>query len=263
LATGLIAMLCSAQQVCAQGWRYASREPVGLAPDPAMTPEAVVQVYAARAVSWRGYFGVHTWLAVKPQRANEYTVHEVLGWRLRRAGSVVVRSTRAPDGRWFGNEPELLAELRGDDATKAIGQIEQAVRDYPYAGAYRVWPGPNSNTFTAYVLRNVPGLRADLPSTAIGKDYLGRGLLARAPGGAGFQISAFGLIGVLSAVEEGIEINLLGLTFGFDVLDISLKVPMLGRIGTNPTIALLTLSVIGMIVRRRRRAARARAAVLD
>jgi hypothetical protein len=38
---------------------------------------------------------------------------------------------------------------------------------------------------------------------------------------------------------------------------------MLGRIGTNPTIALLTLSVICMIVRRRRRAARARAAVLD
>ena len=29
-------------------WRGASREPVGLAPDPARTPEAVVQVYAAR-----------------------------------------------------------------------------------------------------------------------------------------------------------------------------------------------------------------------
>ncbi|MCZ6585936.1 MAG: DUF3750 domain-containing protein, partial [Gammaproteobacteria bacterium] len=39
----------------AQGWRTASRASVGLAPDPATTPEAVVQVYAARAVSWRGY----------------------------------------------------------------------------------------------------------------------------------------------------------------------------------------------------------------
>ena len=29
-------------------WRNASREPVGLAPDPAAAPEAVVQVYAAR-----------------------------------------------------------------------------------------------------------------------------------------------------------------------------------------------------------------------
>jgi hypothetical protein len=30
------------------------------------TREAVVQVYSARAVSWRGWFGVHTWIAVKP-----------------------------------------------------------------------------------------------------------------------------------------------------------------------------------------------------
>jgi hypothetical protein len=39
-------------------WRTASRESVGLAPDPATTREAVVQVYAARALSWRGYFAV-------------------------------------------------------------------------------------------------------------------------------------------------------------------------------------------------------------
>ena len=38
----------------AQDWRTASREPVGLAPDPERTPEAVVQVYAERAWSWRG-----------------------------------------------------------------------------------------------------------------------------------------------------------------------------------------------------------------
>jgi hypothetical protein len=38
---------------CATDWRTASREPAGFAPDPATTPEAVVQVYAARAVSWR------------------------------------------------------------------------------------------------------------------------------------------------------------------------------------------------------------------
>ena len=50
----------------AKDWRTASREPAGFAPDPAQTPEAVVQVYAARAVGWRGYFGVHTGL---PQSA--------------------------------------------------------------------------------------------------------------------------------------------------------------------------------------------------
>jgi hypothetical protein len=97
----------------AADWRTASREPVGLAPDPATTPDAVVQVYSARAVSWRGWFGVHTWIAVKPTGAKEFTVHEVIGWRLRRAGTVVAASHRAPDSRWYGAKPELLADVRG------------------------------------------------------------------------------------------------------------------------------------------------------
>ena len=48
-------------------WCSASRAPVGLAPNPKTTQEPVVQVYAARTVRWRGYFGVHTWVAVKPR----------------------------------------------------------------------------------------------------------------------------------------------------------------------------------------------------
>src|SRR3954465_4389039 len=75
-------------QLGATDWRSASRQPAGLAPDPASTPEAVVQVYSARAVSWRGWFGVHTWVAVKRTHAREFTVHEVIGWRLQRTGTV-------------------------------------------------------------------------------------------------------------------------------------------------------------------------------
>ncbi len=41
-------------------WRTAPRHSIGIAPDPATTPEAVVQVYATRAFGWRGAFGVHT-----------------------------------------------------------------------------------------------------------------------------------------------------------------------------------------------------------
>src|SRR5690349_7532712 len=96
--------------VTAQDWRTASREPVGLAPATS-TPAAVVQVYAARTVGARGAFGVHTWVATKAPRAEDYTVYEVIGWRLRWNGSVVVIHRRAPDARWFGNEPELLADV--------------------------------------------------------------------------------------------------------------------------------------------------------
>ena len=48
--------------------------------DPATTPEAVIQVYAARAVSWRGVFSMHTWIAVKPSGAPRYARYEVLGF---------------------------------------------------------------------------------------------------------------------------------------------------------------------------------------
>jgi hypothetical protein len=212
-------------------WRTASRASVGLAPDPRTTPEAVVQVYAARAVRWRGYFGVHTWIAVKPRDAGVYTVYEVNAWRLRRSGSSVSSGERPPDSRWFGSRPDLIAERRGEGVDALIARIEQAVASYPYADDYRVWPGPNSNTFVAHVLRAAPELRADLPATAIGKDYLGWPPLARAPSGTGAQLSLFGALGVLAAVEEGLELNVLGLTFGIDPLDLALKLPLAGRLG--------------------------------
>jgi hypothetical protein len=252
----LIVLVLGAQAAQSQGWRTASREPVGLAPDPITTPEALVQVYAARAVRWRGYVGVHTWIAVKPDFAGEYIVYEVMGWRLRRTGTSVVRSNRAPDGRWYGNEPELLAELRGAQARIAIEQIERGVQAYPWADRYRVWPGPNSNTFTAFVLRDVDGLRVDLPATAIGKDYLGLQLADQAPSGTGVQLSLLGLLGVLAAVEEGVEINLLGLTFGVDPLDLSLKVPFVGRIGTTYAAGILSLLLMSALLWRRMRTAR-------
>ena len=218
-------------QLGAADWRTASREPAGLAPDPATTPEAVVQVYSARAWSWRGWFGVHTWVAVKPANADKFTVHEVIGWRLRRTGTVVVTHQRAADGYWYGNRPELLGDIRGPGVDEIIARIETAVKDYPYPDRYHVWPGPNSNTFTAFILRRVPELRADLPSTAIGKDYLGWKSVGRTPSGTGGQASLFGLAGVSAGVEEGVEVNLLGLNFGVDPKSLSLKLPIVGRIG--------------------------------
>jgi hypothetical protein len=212
-------------------WRSASRAPIGLAPDPKTAREPIVQVYAARAVRWRGYFGVHTWVAVKRRDADAFAVYEVNGWRLRRTGRAVSVDDRPPDSRWFGNRPELLAERRGDGVDELIERIEAAVASYPYANTYRVWPGPNSNTFVAHVLRAAPELRADLPAHAIGKDYLGPAFAARSPSGTGAQVSLFGLVGALAGVEEGLEVNVLGLTFGVDPLDLALKVPMAGRIG--------------------------------
>jgi len=216
--------------VIAQDWRHSSGNPAGLAPDPALVKEAVVQVYGARAVGAKGLFGVHTWVAVKPTNATSWTVYEVIGWRLRWADSVVVVRTRDPDGRWFGAEPELYAEKRGPGVDELISRVDKAAREYPYARQYTIWPGPNSNTFVAWIGRAVPELEMDLPATAIGKDYLGGSVFASAPSGRGFQVSLGGLLGVTASGVDGLEFNVLGLNFGASAS--GLKLPMIGRIGS-------------------------------
>lgn len=214
-------------------WRTADRSSRGIAPAPEATPEAVVQVYAARAVRWRGLFAVHTWIATKPAGAGAYTVHHVVGWNVRRGRSAVVSSAEAPDRAWYGNSPELLNDLRGPEAEGLIPRIEAAVASYPYPHTYRGWPGPNSNTFVAWIGRQVPELRLNLPSNAIGKDYLPRAWFSRAPSGGGGQVSLFGLLGVTAAPVEGLELNLLGLNLGVDFFVPALKLPAFGRLGLS------------------------------
>jgi hypothetical protein len=224
--------LVSGQAQWGRDFRTADRSSIGLAPAPSEMREAVVQVYGARALRWRGIFGVHCWIATKPQDAEEYYVHHVIGWRLYRNMPVVVSGPGIPDGRWFGNEPILIGELRGEKAAQAIPKILEAVASYPYPDEYNLWPGPNSNTFVAYVGKQVPELRMDLPPTAIGKDYpINGSILDRAPSGTGYQLSMLGVLGVTLAAQEGIELNLLGLSFGVDLFKPAIKLPFVGRIG--------------------------------
>ena len=97
-------------------------------------------------------------------------------------------------------------------------------------GSYTVWPGPNSNTFLAHVARNVPELRLDIPPTAIGKDYRRwYEPFARSPSGTGFQVSLLGLAGLMLGLEDGLEVNFLGLSFGVDFRPPALRLPGLGR----------------------------------
>lgn len=228
---------CAAFERTTVNWWQASREPSGQAPDPTVTPQAVVQVYAARTVGWRGVFGVHTWVAVKREGAAAYRRYEVMGWGVNRGAPAVRVDGTGPDNHWFGAKPELLVDVRGADVDALITRIEAAVAAYPYPSTYRTWPGPNSNTFVAHVGRAVPELRLVLPPTAIGKDFLpGGALIAPSPAGRGLQLSFLGVAGILAGWEEGLEINVLGLTFGIDVKAPALKLPVAGRVGVTPAL---------------------------
>ena len=82
--------------------------------------------------------------------------------------------------------------------------------------------------------RLVPDLRLDLPPTAIGKDYLGPWRVwAPSPSGTGYQLSARGLAGVMVGADEGLELNLLGLSFGVDPADLAVRFPGVGVLGAG------------------------------
>jgi hypothetical protein len=158
---------------CASGrdWRTASRVSAGIAPAPARTGEAVLQVYGASTWGWRGWFAIHTWIAAKHSGESAYTVYEVIGWRARRGLPVVRIEKDIPDRLWYGEKPRLLGDHRGPGVDLLIEQVDRAARHYPWPENYRSFPGPNSNTFTAWIARQVPGLGLKLPFSAIGSGY--------------------------------------------------------------------------------------------
>src|SRR6266446_6403206 len=205
-------------------WYHARRDATGLSPDTAVTEEAVIQVFAAPAVSWRGTFAIHTWIAVKPTGASRYTRYEVVGFGIANGAPAVRVDRMGPDNYWFGARPQVLLDRRGAGIDRLIEEVHAAVVNYPYPHAYRAWSGRNSNTFMAYIARRVPGLGIQLPSNAVGKDFLpGAGWFAIAPSGSGLQVSLYGLAGILVAADEGVELNLLGLSLEVDAVRAALK----------------------------------------
>ncbi|MDJ0832155.1 MAG: DUF3750 domain-containing protein [Gammaproteobacteria bacterium] len=153
-------------------WSTASRESAGIAPDPSEFQDAIIQVYGADAWGWRGWFAIHTWIAVKRAGEQQYTVLDVVGWRSYWNSRVVRASYDIPDRHWYGARPDLLLEIRGDQAEVLIDRIESAVAEYPWKNEYKAFPGPNSNTFVAWVGHRVPELELDLPFSAIGSGYV-------------------------------------------------------------------------------------------
>ena len=153
-------------------WRTASRDSAGIAPDPATTPEAVVQIYGADAWGWRGWFAIHTWIAAKRTGETAYTIYDVVGWRSYRGKPVVRIFQDLPDRYWYGAEPRLLRQHMGPGVDAMIDAVDQAARSYPWTTTYKAFPGPNSNTFTAWIAKQVPELELDLPFSAIGSGYV-------------------------------------------------------------------------------------------
>lgn len=201
----------------------------------ASDPDARILVFSGRTGRWKGIFAVHSWIVLKPENAKSYTRYDLTGF-----GRPIHVNGWAPDGRWFGNTPQVVADIRGPTAAAAIPKIRAAIAAYPYAdlGDYRLWPGPNSNTFVASVLRAAPELEVALPPEAIGKDFRIDGAFVGLTGsGTGVEASLWGLLGLKLGWVEGLEVNLLSLVAGLDVRRPAIKLPGFGRIGLESATA--------------------------
>ena len=211
------------------GWRTADRSSAGLLPPVTATSLAVVRVFSAQTVRWRGIFATHSWIVLKPAGADGYTRYDYTAW-----GAPIRMNGFEPDGRWFGRVPSVSFAVDGPAAAAMIPRMQAAIREYAWQneGDYRAWPGPNSNTFVAAVMAAVPGIGETLPPTAIGKDYPYDGRWVHlTPSGTGVVATLGGYAGLTIGWVEGVELNILGGVFGFDLRRPAIKLPGLGRLG--------------------------------
>jgi hypothetical protein len=232
VALYILPILASAVIYRARGgnpdWQSADRSSAHLLHQAGDHPEALVRIFSARTVSWRGILATHSWIVIKDAHAPAYERFDYTAW-----GQPIWRDRFVPDGRWFGSVPEVIYAADGTAAARMIPTIRATIHNYRYArpGDYKLWPGPNSNTFIAAVMQAV-SMKASLPSTALGKDFPYDDRWAGlTPSRTGVRINAGGYFGLTLGWYEGIELNLLGAVAGVDIRRPALKVPGLGRLG--------------------------------
>jgi hypothetical protein len=119
---------------------------------------------------WIGAFAWHYWFVV----TDETGCHRWEVWQTKNAGGTCIGHVhcdlKSPEDGVGGGPSRLATEWGGDDALK-IARVLRAVHNYPYCETYHYWPGPNSNTFVAWVLREA-GIPQRLSRRGIGKNYL-------------------------------------------------------------------------------------------
>lgn len=196
-------------------------------------PEWAFRVWQARLPSPLWWCAIHLVIEVRspddPPGIGE--TWEV--WQSPRGedGTHVCKNLGTIRGGVGGGDPTLVYELRGERAREPVLWIRQHAREYASRDTYLAWPGPNSNTYVATMLRECPGVRVDLPPTAIGKDW--RWLpISTTTTGTGVQLDLL-IVGAQVGLREGVEAHFLGTSLGVGLWPPALKLPGVGRVGVQ------------------------------
>ena len=129
-------------------FRDADWSSVGMLPPADSDREARLLVFTGRTGRWKGVFAVHSWVVFKGEGASSWARYDVVGW-----GQPVRTNGWAPDGRWFGDTPTVLLDVRGAAAAAAIPRVEAAIAACTF-GISAAAEGPRTSTTTRGVSPN-------------------------------------------------------------------------------------------------------------
>lgn len=232
LIAGSALLLCPAHadaQALPSGASQPTSTDPNLASQSALPHEDVVQLRYATLPAPLGAIAVHYWFVAFDARENTWSRWEV--WQEANVAPTswghIQKDLMPPDSGVGGSSYRTGMEWRGQQAAKIVEVLRRPL-DYPYRNSYRAWPGPNSNTYPAWVLRKAE-IPVALDPKAIGKDFCGV-----IGGGVSETRSGFHadtpVVGLTLGAKDGIEIHVLCLTFGIDLLRPAIKTPF-GRLG--------------------------------
>ena len=204
-------------------------------------------------------FAHHAWFDIRRDGAEDWVRLEVIYDLVARE---IDESKALADSRW-GMPVRVLASWHGEEAAHAIPALLAAAKlqvdptdtesrsvltgpaedestptgigwqRHQWRLDYEAWPGPNSNTFIALLLDELPELSSELDHNGVGKDWVEGVRVGRTAGGLGVEVDAT-YLGAAAGLRQGLELHLIGLTAGVTLWPPALKVPFLPRIGIHP-----------------------------
>ena len=122
------------------------------------------------SVPFIGAIAVHYWFVVYDDAG---ACHRWEVWQRANAGGTsyghVHCDLKAPEANVGGGPTRLAAVWEGDEAARLASALAQAPQ-YPHRHRYLPWPGPNSNSFVAWVL-HCAGIDYALHWRGIGKRW--------------------------------------------------------------------------------------------
>jgi len=104
---------------------------------------------------------------------------------------------------------------QGSQALKMIQLAEGAVKKYPFKAVPEAMLGPNVNTMTRHVMKQL-SIMEDLPSNAMGADYMGEGFHWSYQSSGNQFALAFGGYCALFYSDHRAGFSLMGLTLSYD-----------------------------------------------